>query len=73
MPNIHGQTTERDFRAPEGKSRIMKEDMEDGALEIVADFYHIPTARKITNFLQADDQEAVFTLWDDQGNEVFLL
>lgn len=39
MPNVQEQPiTKHDLKAPEGTYRIVREDMEDGELSIVADF-----------------------------------
>jgi len=70
MPNAHGQITEEDFKALEGKFRIMKESMSDGDLEIVADFTREPVAIKVAKFLQEDNEEDVFTVYDDEGKSI---
>ncbi len=67
MPNEHGQVIEEDFKAPMGQFRIMKELMSDGDLEIVADVRRQATAEKVIHFLEIEDEENVFTLYDDNG------
>lgn len=71
MPNEHGQVTEEDCKAPSGQFRIIKEDMEDGDLEIVADYYHPQgRAEKAVKALREEDENNVYTLWNDKGEEV---
>ncbi|HDQ22954.1 MAG TPA: hypothetical protein ENN28_03205 [Candidatus Uhrbacteria bacterium] len=70
MPNEHGQITPADFKAPKDKYRITREDMNDGELHIVADIYHYDCALLIAEWLRAKDQESVFFLWDDKGQEI---
>ena len=70
MPNKYGQVTTKDCKAPKGQFRIMQEHMSDGDLEIVGDFYRQATAEKITKGLREHNQEDVFILYNDQGEEV---
>ncbi|MCX6739961.1 MAG: hypothetical protein NTZ49_01895 [Candidatus Parcubacteria bacterium] len=70
MPNEHGQVTVGDFKAPPGQYRITREDMEDGALYIIADIFNYECAIIITNWLREEDENSVFLLWDDKGQEI---
>jgi len=74
MPNEHGQITEEDMKAPQGMIRLVMEDMRDGELEIIADFHqgHKPRiAIEAAQTLQ-EYSEHIYTLWDDQGNNISL-
>ncbi len=70
MPNEHGQITQDDFKAPEGQFRIMKEEMSDGNLEIVADIHRLGYSEFILRALVEGNDEDVFTLCDDQGKNI---
>ncbi|XOU94284.1 MAG: hypothetical protein ACNFW9_05570 [Candidatus Kerfeldbacteria bacterium] len=73
MPNKHGQITTDDFVAPEGKFRIIHEDMRDGELEIVADFYkQLPAEQFTKGLIENSSDDDIFTLWDSSGKEVEL-
>jgi len=39
MPNQHNQVTNKDFFAPKGAVRIIREDMHDGKLYIIVDIH----------------------------------
>jgi len=62
--------TEDDFTAPEGQFRIMKEDVSDGELEIVADIRRYNFALTFLKALIEENDEDMFTLCDDQGNAI---
>ncbi len=70
MPVEDGQITPEDCKAPEGQFRIVREDMDDGELILIADFYNQSLAEKVVAQLAEDDDKNVFTLWDDQGNGI---
>lgn len=63
-------------RAPKGKLRIIREDMEDGQLSIVAqvDANSVDVAKEVLNCFQSKMEhhlfQPIYTMWDDQGNEI---
>lgn len=69
MPDPTGQVTSDDFRAPEGKFRIMLEEMSDGQLSIVADFSRRDFAEIAMRAYETDTniRKYVFTLCDEKG------
>ncbi len=68
MPNTHDQVTRDDFKAPEGKYRIMREEMSDGLVTVVSDFNNPPRLALIClRALRAEFTQDMFTLWNDQG------
>lgn len=69
MPNTHGQVTDDDFKAPEGKTRIMREEMSDGKLSIVADFDNCNLALVALHAFREDTELSrdVFTLCNENG------
>lgn len=56
--------------APPGMYRLLKECMEDGHLQVLADCYNYPFARSSLQRLREEDSENVFTLWDDHGESI---
>jgi len=70
MPTKHGRVTEKNFKAPKGKYRIIKEHVRDRRHIIIADIYKLSSAKQITNWLRNDDVNNIYTLWDDQGKEI---
>ena len=70
MPKKYGQVTEKDFKAPKGKFRIIFEDMDDGDLEIVADYHKVTLAQNAVEDLRKKYGGCVITLWDDRSQEV---
>ena len=58
-------------KAPTGFFRIMRESMDDGDIEITADVRRISEAMTITLFLNREKEGVIYTLYDDQGNNLF--
>jgi hypothetical protein len=67
MPNVDDQITPDNFRAPEGKFRIIREEMSDGKLSIVADFNIHEFSVVGLEASRAAHPEDVFTLCDENG------
>ena len=67
MPNAHGQVTREDFKAPAGQFRIIREEMSDGQLSIIADFHQQEFATLGVQMARATHPEDVFTLCDENG------
>lgn len=61
------QITPDDFKAPEGKYRIMREEMSDGKLSVVADFCHVRLALISIRALRLEIPQDVFTMCDETG------
>lgn len=70
MPDKDGYVTTADRKAPAGRYRIMRESMEDGELAIIADVNKCDCASKIANWLSDDDEDSIFSVWDEHGNEI---
>jgi hypothetical protein len=64
---VHDQVTPDDFQAPEGQYRLMREEMSDGKLSIIADYTHIEFARRGLEAARETHPDDVFTLCDDKG------
>ena len=67
MPNEHGQITREDFKAPRGEFRIIREEMSDGELSIIADFTTRNFAEWVMTHLREEKGEDVYTLCDENG------
>lgn len=71
MPDKHRQVTSDDFIAPAGQYRIMKEDVEDGRLEIAVEIPSLNFTRAVLILQILRDSElngeALFTLCDEKG------
>jgi len=69
LTNEYRQVTDVDFKAPEGKFRIMREEMSDGLLSIVADFDNRRLAEIAWKVYSTDHNfsKDVFTLCDENG------
>jgi hypothetical protein len=67
MPKIHGQVTHNDFKAPESMHRIMREEMSDGQLSIIADYYVYDFAILGLEVARASKPNDIFTLCDENG------
>ncbi len=67
MPDKHGQVTEEDFKAPEGKHRIICEEMSDGLRRIVGEFNLEKDARVALKAFSSAQPRDIFTLCDDRG------
>lgn len=65
MPDMD-QVTPDDFKAPKGQHRIMREEMPDGKLSIVADFHLFEFAKLGLESARAAHPEDVFTLCNDE-------
>lgn len=64
---VPDQVTSDDFQAPEGQYRLMREEMSDGKLSIIADYTHNEFARRGLESAREAHPEDVFTLCDDKG------
>ena len=73
MPDKDGQVTKEDFKAPKEQFRIIKEDMDDGELIIIGDYYDENMAIMAVICLVEENDYNFFTLWDDQGNEICIV
>ncbi len=70
MPNEYGQMIESDFRAPyEGWIRIIRERMDDGECEIVADF-RLQSLAKFFLIEVSATEEFIYTTWESNGKEM---
>ncbi|MFC1598875.1 hypothetical protein ACFL2U_02635 [Patescibacteria group bacterium] len=72
MPNQHGQVTEQDMKAPQGMIRLIMENMDDGELEIIADFHQGHKPQLVIEYAEILQgySDHIYTLWDDQGNNL---
>ncbi len=62
------QVTPEDFKAPQGKYRIMREDLSDGELSIIGDYCFVDVAKWHLRELVANGRYYdVFTLSDEKG------
>jgi len=66
MPNQHGQVIKEDYFAPEGSVRAIAQSMEDGEVEIVADFISMKYFCKFMEMFYWDE-EWVITTCDSRG------
>jgi hypothetical protein len=67
LSNIHGQVTPDDFKAPERMFRIMREEMSDGQLSIIADFHYREFAILGLKSSRTSNPDDIFTLCDENG------
>lgn len=62
------QITKADLKALTGHFRIVRESMDDGDMEIVADVRRYSDAMAITRLLSEEKEDVIYTLYNDQGN-----
>ena len=58
------------FMAPKGCVRVVREDMDDGEVRILADFYFENLAFNFVKELRKDETFFIYTMWNNNGKEV---
>lgn len=70
MPDGNATATEADFKAPDGRYRIIQVDANEEIL-IVGDIWSYDLAIQIAIHLNEENEGSEFTLWDSRGNKIY--